>query len=127
PAHRARAFGCKMTILASMLRSALAQASDRVVVEDSSLPWVMSAEQLIAAADNLARDLEPFVDRPLVLYLEKSDRYYVCLGCCFLHSLSFCPVDIGNPIDRLLEIARQLENSIIVTDKERIEDELRER
>ena len=87
----------------------------------------MRANQLVAAADNLAWDLSPFLSHPLVLYMEKSDRYYACLGCCFLHSLSFCPVDIGNPINRLLEIAGQLENSVIITDDELVDKELRKR
>lgn len=110
-----------------MIRSSLGQNGDCVRVEDASLRWTLTGGRLIAAADKLAWDFARFVNRPLVLYMEKSDRYYACLGSCFLHSISFCPVDIGNPIKRLLEIAGQLENSLIVTDDKLVEEELRKR
>ena len=102
--------------LSSALREALARRGEGDVIEDGTDRWRLKAEELLQLADSLFWTLEPYVDRPLVAYLEKGPIYFAFTACCFLHRVSFCPVDISNPIQRVVEIAAQLDGSLILCD-----------
>jgi D-alanine--poly(phosphoribitol) ligase subunit 1 len=75
----------------------------------------------------LFKVLEPHTDRPLIAYLRKSPLYYVFTACSFLNRLDFCPLDIDNPIQRVLDVASQLAGSLILCDSDEVFAQLHER
>jgi D-alanine--poly(phosphoribitol) ligase subunit 1 len=105
-------------VLSSRIRNALAEDGERAIVEDAGGHWHMSASQLLAGAAFLFRALKPYADRPIVAYLQKSPLYYAFTACAFLNRLDFCPVDIDNPIERVIDVASQLAGSLILCDNQ---------
>ena len=104
--------------LSSKLRQALVKSGGRPAIEDGGGQWIVTAEQLLASASVLYKDLARFIDRPLILYMDKSPLYYALTACCFLNRLTFCPLDVNNPIQRVVDIASQLTRSVILCDNE---------
>jgi hypothetical protein len=100
--------------------NALASYGDRFVVEAASDRWRLTGEQLLSGAAWLLKTLEPYSDRPLIAYLRKSPLYYAFTACSFLNSLNFCPVDIDNLIQRVLDIAAELPVSLILCDNDEV-------
>jgi D-alanine--poly(phosphoribitol) ligase subunit 1 len=114
-------------VISTKLRHALEQYGDRVAVEVPDRQWQLSGAQLLGGAASLFETLAPHVDRPIVAYLHKSPVYYLFTACAFLHGVSYCPLDIEVPIERVLEVAGQLGGAIIVCDDHAIFGRLRER
>ena len=107
-------------MLSARIGNALASYGDRIVVEAAGDRWRLTGEQLLGGAAWLLKTLEPYSDRPLIAYLHKSPLYYAFTACSFLNSLNFCPVDIDNPIQRVLDIAAELPNSLILCDNDEV-------
>ena len=106
--------GAPSLVISAKLRHALEQYGDRAAVEAAGGQWRLSGAQLLDGATSLLNPLAPYADRPIVAYLHKSPVYYVFTACAFLHGVSYCPLDIEVPIERVLEIAGQLGGAMIV-------------
>lgn len=91
--------------------------SDRVAVEDSSGRWALTYEQLSDQADLFRETVSDVSGTPLVLNMQKSAAYYAAVTGCFIHRISFCPVDLVNPIERVAEIAAQFHGCVVVSDE----------
>jgi non-ribosomal peptide synthetase component F len=100
------------------VRQALECYGDRTVVESASGGWKVSGEQLLAGASQLLEALRPHAGRPVVAYLPKSPTFYTLLACSFVNRLRFCPLDTANPIARLIDVARQLPDALILVDSD---------
>lgn len=111
----------------SRIRNALANYGDRIVVEAAGGQWHLSGAQLLGGAALLFKALEPHTNRPLIAYLRKSPLYYAFTACAFLNCLDFCPFDIDNPIQRVLDVAAQLAGSLILCDSDEAFAQLRAR
>lgn len=107
-----------MSMLSARLRTALAGYGPRPAIEDAGENWRLTGEQLAAAAAALNQALAPHAGRPLVAWMNKGPLYYTFLACAFLYGLDFCPLDAENPVQRVVDIAAQLEGSVILCDSE---------
>lgn len=114
-------------MISTRLRHALEQYGDRTAVEAAGGQWQLSGAQLLGRAGSLLETLAPYADRPLVAYLHKSPLYYVFTACAFLHGVSYCPLDIEVPLERVLKIAGQLAGALILCDDHEIFARLRDR
>jgi D-alanine--poly(phosphoribitol) ligase subunit 1 len=114
-------------MISSRIRKALENYGDRTVVEAAGGQWYLTGAQLLGGAASLLTVLAPHVDRPLIAYLHKSPLYYAFTACSFLNRLNFCPLDIDNPIARVLDIAGQLAGSVILCDSDEMFVQLRGR
>ena len=103
---------CATTLAASISRNAA-----RIAVEVPSLDAEITYGELRARAVGWAQAI-PSHDRIWVLYLEKGLALYQLLAACFLHRISFCPLDAALPIARVQTVASQFANPIIITDSE---------
>jgi non-ribosomal peptide synthetase component F len=104
--------------LSTKLLLALANQPERTVIEDGGGEWQLTAEQLFTYAALLFEQLEPHAEKTLIAYVRKSLLYYALTACCFLNRLNFCPLDIENPIYRVLDVASQLPDALIICDEE---------
>ena len=95
------------------------------MVEAAGGEWRLSGAELRDGAASLFKDLKQHADRPLIAYLRKSPVYYAFAASSFLNRLDFCPLDTDNPIQRVLDVASQLENSLILCDNDELLAELR--
>ena len=102
--------------ISERLHFSLKVNSDRVAVEDSSGRWAITYEQLSDQADLFRETFSKVPATPLVLNMQKSAPYYAAVTGCFVHGISFCPVDLVNPIERVAEIAAQFHGCVIVSD-----------
>ena len=113
--------------MSSRIRTALASYGERTAVEAAGGEWRLSGAKLRDGAASLFKALKPHADRPLIAYLPKSPVYYAFAASSFLNRLDFCPLDTDNPIQRVLDVASQLENSLILCDNDEVLAELRQR
>ena len=113
--------------LSSRIRAALERYGERAVVEDGGAGWQQSGSQMVRSAAAVRECLKPHAHRPLIAYLHKSRLYYAFTACAFLHRLDFCPLDVDNPIERVLGVADQLEDPLIICDRPELLARLRER
>jgi D-alanine--poly(phosphoribitol) ligase subunit 1 len=91
--------------------------SDRVAVEHSSGKWALTYDQLSDKANLFRQTVSDVSGTPLVLNMQKSAAYYAAVTGCFVHKISFCPVDLVNPIERIAEIAAQFHGCVVVSDE----------
>ena len=96
-------------------------------MESASEQWHLTGAQILGGAALLFKALEPHTGRPLIAYLHKSPLYYAFIACSFLNRLDFCPLDIENPIQRVLAVAVQLPGSLILCDSDEVFAQLHER
>lgn len=113
--------------LSSRIWTALASYGERTVVEAAGGEWRLSGAKLRDGAALLFKTLKAYADRPLIAYLRKSPVYFAFVANSFLNRLDFCPLDTDNPIQRVLDVASQLENSLILCDNDEVLAELRQR
>jgi D-alanine--poly(phosphoribitol) ligase subunit 1 len=103
--------------ISERLYSSLKIYSDRVAVEDGSERWALSYQQLSDKADRFRQTFSGLSGSPIVLNMSKSAAYYAAVTSCFLHRISFCPVDLINPIERVAEIAAQFPRCVVLSDE----------
>jgi D-alanine--poly(phosphoribitol) ligase subunit 1 len=91
--------------------------AQKVAVEDSGGRWILTYNQLLHKADIFLQTISQVTNRPVVLNMTKSAAYFGAVASCFINRISFCPVDLVNPIERVWEIASQFPSCIVVTDE----------
>jgi D-alanine--poly(phosphoribitol) ligase subunit 1 len=113
--------------LSTTIRHALAAYGDRTVIEAMGGQWHLTGAQLLRDAASLSRAFDLRAGRPLIAYLRKSPLSYAFTACAFLNRLDFCPLDIENPTERVLDVASQLADSLILCDDDDLFARLRDR
>lgn len=114
-------------LLPARLSNTLASYGERVVAEDGGGRWHLTGRQLLAGAASILAVLAPHINRPFIVYLPKSPLSYALTTCSFLYRLDFCPLDIHNPLERVLDVASQMAGSLILCDSDEVFAELRKR
>src|SRR5437868_1033484 len=114
-------------MISSRIRDALESYGGRAVVEDAGGRWRLTGDELLGGAASLIGALKPYAGRPFVAHLHKSPLYYAFTACAFLNGLDYCPLDISNPVERVLDVAGQLTGSLILCDDDEVFARLRER
>jgi D-alanine--poly(phosphoribitol) ligase subunit 1 len=114
-------------MLCARLRTSLALYGSRTVVEEAAGQWRLDGNQILAAAAGVEEALRPYAHRRLIVYLHKEPVYYAFLASAFLNRLDFCPLDTENPIQRVLDVAEQLGDAVILCDSAETVDRFHER
>ncbi len=63
--------------------------------------------------------------RPLLLYLQKSRVFYELLVSALLARRDFCPVDAAQPVERVIRIAQELRDPLVLVDDKQTAEEIR--
>ena len=113
--------------VSSRIYQSLVAQGQRSVIEDVAGRWRLTADELLRSAGLLFGHLQSFAGRPFIAYLNKSQLYYVFTSCAFLYGFRYCPLDTNNPIQRVLDVASQLPNSLILCDSDDAFRQLRDR
>lgn len=91
------------------------QFPDRIVF--TSRAGILTYGELWEKSSSLASFIKQRVDNrePIMVYGHKSPDMLVCFLACVRSGHAYCPVDIGNPQERVSDIADAVNNEIIIS------------